>query len=74
MTQLCEASLTLFKRCHFDAEIILLFGRWYPNYKLSYRDLQAMMVERGIDLAHTTIMGWVQRDVPEFEKHWQQNK
>ena len=29
------------------------------------------MVERGIDLARTTIMRWVQRYVPEFEKHWQ---
>jgi transposase-like protein len=27
-----------------------------------------MMAERGIDLAHTTILRWVQRYVPEFEK------
>ena len=30
-----------------------------------------MMAERGINLAHTTIMRWVQRHVPEFAKHWQ---
>jgi transposase-like protein len=30
-----------------------------------------MMAERGISLAHTTIMRWVQRYVLEFEKHWQ---
>jgi transposase-like protein len=29
-----------------------------------------MMVERGISLAHTTIMRWIQRYVPEFEKRW----
>jgi len=29
-----------------------------------------MMAERGIDLAHTTILRWVQRYVPEFEKRW----
>ena len=29
-----------------------------------------MMAERGLELAHTTIMGWVQRYVPEFEKSW----
>jgi transposase-like protein len=40
-------------------------------YKLSYRDLTAMMAERGIDIAHTTIMRWVQHYVPEFEKQWQ---
>ena len=28
------------------------------------------MAERGIDLAHTTIMRWIQRYVPEFEKRW----
>jgi putative transposase len=29
-----------------------------------------MMAERGVDLAHTTILRWVQRYVPEFEKKW----
>jgi transposase-like protein len=28
------------------------------------------MAERGIALAHTTILRWVQRYVPEFEKRW----
>ena len=28
------------------------------------------MSERGLALAHTTIMRWVQRFVPEFEKRW----
>src|SRR3954452_21012896 len=31
-----------------------------------------MMSERGIALAHTTILRWVQRYVPEFEKRWNQ--
>src|SRR5689334_7515079 len=29
-----------------------------------------MMAERGIALTHTTILRWVQRYVPEFEKRW----
>jgi hypothetical protein len=37
---------------------------------LSYRDLVAMMGERGIDLAHTTILRWVQHYSPEFQKRW----
>jgi len=41
--------------CHFDQAIILLCVRWYFTYKLSYRDLRAILAERGIDLAHTTI-------------------
>jgi transposase-like protein len=40
------------------------------RYKLSLRDLVEMMAERGLHLAHTTIMGWVQRYVPAFEKCW----
>ncbi|WP_211256295.1 IS6 family transposase [Edaphobacter aggregans] len=55
---------------HFDREIIVMRGRWYLRYKLSLRDLVEMMVERGLHIAHTTIMRWVQRYVPEFEKCW----
>jgi transposase-like protein len=41
---------------HFDREIIILCVRWYLRYKLSLRDLVEMMAERGLSLAHTTIM------------------
>src|SRR5690349_17008950 len=49
----------LFKGRHFDQEIILLCVRWYLAFKLSSRDLVQMMAERGITLAHTTILRWV---------------
>ena len=61
----------LFSGRHFDQEIIVLCVRWYLNFKLSYRDLAAMMGERGIGLAHTTILRWVQHYTPEFAKRWQ---
>jgi transposase-like protein len=60
----------LFKGRHFEREIIVLCVRWYLRYKLSFRDLVEMMAERGLSLAHTTIMRWVQRFVPEFERCW----
>ena len=60
----------LFKGRHFDQEIIVLCVRWYLTFKLSSRDLVQMMAERGIALTHTTILRWVQRYVPEFEKRW----
>jgi transposase-like protein len=44
-----------FKWRHFQAEIILLCVRWYLRYPLSYRDLEGMMRERGLHIAHTTI-------------------
>ena len=71
MAELPTDAGALFKGRHFDSDIIILCVRWYITYKLSFRDLQEMMAERGIDLAHTTIMRWVQRYVPEFTKHWQ---
>ena len=46
---------TLFKYRHFEAEIILLCLRWYRRYSLSYRDLEEMMIERGLCVDHTTI-------------------
>jgi transposase-like protein len=64
------ADTDLFKGRHFDQEVIILCVRWYLSYKLSSRDLVNMMGERGIELAHTTILRWVQRYVPEFEKRW----
>jgi transposase-like protein len=60
----------LFTRCHFDSSIIILCVRWYITYKLSYRDLVAILAERNVEVAHTTIMRWVQRYIPEFEKRW----
>ncbi|MGF6472776.1 transposase-like protein [Paraburkholderia youngii] len=59
----------LFGGRHFDREIILCV-RWYLRYKLSFRDLVGMMAERGLSLAHTTILRWVRRYTPDFVKRW----
>jgi transposase-like protein len=61
----------LFKGRHLDQEIAVLCVRWYLSFKLSFRDLVAMMNERGISLAHTTILRWVQHYTPEFEKRYE---
>src|SRR5271168_3254 len=49
----------LFDGRHFDREIIVLCVRWYLRFKLSFRDLVEMIAERGLSVAHTTIMRWV---------------
>lgn len=49
-----------FKWRHFEKEIILLNVRWYLRYPLSYRDLEEMMLQRGLNVDHTTIYQWVQ--------------
>ena len=60
----------IYVKRQFDTEIIVLCVHWYITYRLSYRDLVAMMAERDVIVSHTTIMRWVIRDVPEFEKRW----
>ena len=42
--------------------------RWYLRYALSYRDLEEMMGECGVQVDHTTIFRWVQRYAPELDK------
>ena len=66
MARKVTCSDQLFKGRHVEREIIILCVRWYLRFKLSLRDLVEMMAERGLSLAHTTIMRWVQRFVPEF--------
>src|SRR5438477_2079718 len=46
----------LFEGRHFDREVIILCVRWCLRFKLSLRDLVEMMAERGLSMAHTTIM------------------
>jgi IS6 family transposase len=58
----------LFKWKHYQPEIILLTVRWYLRYNLSFRDLVEMMEERGLSVAHTTIMRWVHQYGPELDK------
>src|ERR1700680_2587166 len=48
----------------FPAEVILLAVRWYLRFGLSYRDLEELLAERGIDVDHVTIYRWVQRFTP----------
>jgi IS6 family transposase len=57
-----------FRWKHYEGEIILLNVRWYCSYGLSYRNLVEMMEERGLNLAHTTIMRWVHQYAPEIDK------
>jgi transposase-like protein len=60
----------IFKGRHFNYILIIQAVRWYITYKLSYRDICSLMAERGVTLVHTTVMRWVQRYIPVFEKKW----
>jgi transposase, IS6 family len=51
----------------FPAEIIVLAVRWYLRFGLSYRDVEELLVERGIEVDHVTVFRWVQRFTPLLE-------
>src|SRR5690349_2086678 len=48
----------------FPAEVIVLAVRWYLRYGLSYRDVEELLAERGIEVDHVTVDRWVQRFTP----------
>jgi transposase, IS6 family len=48
----------------FPPEIIVLGVRWYLRFQLSYRDVEELLAERGIEVDHVTVYRWVQRFTP----------
>jgi transposase-like protein len=70
MTQLSSEKPELFKGRHFNHLLIIQAVRWYVTHKLSYRGVCDLMAERGVTVVHTTVLRWVQRFVPAFEKKW----
>ncbi|MDT5079031.1 MAG: transposase, family [Mycobacterium sp.] len=43
----------------FPREVIAVAARWYPPYGLSYRDVEELLAERGVEVDHVTIYRWV---------------
>jgi transposase-like protein len=52
----------------FTAEAILWAVRWYLMFPVSYRDLELMLLDRGVEVDHTTIFRWIQAYATELEK------
>src|SRR5438093_8195627 len=50
----------------FPPEVITLAVRWYLRFGLSYRDVEELLADRGIEVDHVTVYRWVQRFAPEF--------
>src|SRR5215211_6722515 len=48
----------------FPSDVIVLAVRWYLRFGLSYRDLEELLAERGIEDDHVTLFRWVQRFTP----------
>jgi transposase-like protein len=48
----------------FPSDVIVLSVRWYLRFALSYRDVEELLAERGVEVDHVTIYRWVQRFTP----------
>jgi putative transposase len=57
-----------FKGSHFEREVILWGVRWYVAYPISYRQLEEMMQQRGVEVDHSTLDRWVLKYVPLLDK------
>jgi len=57
--QFNERTGTPFNRLQVPTDVALLAVRWYLRYKLSLRDLEELLLERGFEVAYETIRGWV---------------
>jgi putative transposase len=63
-----------FKGKHFCKDIIMMAVRWYVAYALSYRDIEELMRERGVDVDHATIQRWVFEFAPQLLEAFKKRK
>jgi transposase-like protein len=48
----------------FPPDVIVLAVRWYLRFGLSYRDIEELLAERGVEVDHVTVYRWVLRFTP----------
>ena len=63
-----------FKGSQFERDIILWGVRWYVAYPISYRQLEEMMQERGVEVDHSSLNRWVLKYTPALDKAFRQRK
>ncbi|BDE10964.1 hypothetical protein Llc71_26590 (plasmid) [Lactococcus cremoris] len=52
--------MNYFKGKQFQKDVIIVAVGYYLRYNLSYREIQELLYDRGINVCHTTIYRWVQ--------------
>ena len=63
-----------FKGSHFEREVILWGVPRYVAYPISYRQLEEMMQERGVEVDHSTLNRWVVKYVPRLDEQFRERK
>jgi hypothetical protein len=59
-----QLRLSAFAGYRFPPDVIFLAVRWYLRFGLSYRDLEELLAERGIEVDHVSLYRWVQHFTP----------
>ena len=72
-TQTAKRTMMDFKGNQFERDIILWGVRWYGVYPISYRQLEEMMQERGVD-ADSSLNRWVLKYTPVLDQVFRQRK
>src|SRR6266511_5886523 len=55
------AMRSAFAGFRFTPDILVLGVRWYLRFGLSYRDVEELIAERGVEVDHVTVHRWVLR-------------
>jgi len=63
-TRRVAAPRSEFAGFRFKSEVITLAVRWYLRFRLSYRDVEELLADRGIEADHATVFRWVVRFTP----------
>jgi transposase-like protein len=59
--RLAPVPWSAFAGFRFPPDVIVLAVRWYLRFGLSYRDVEELLAERGVEADHVTVYRWVQR-------------
>jgi transposase-like protein len=51
----CQPPKSAFAGFRFPPEVIVVAVRWYLRFNLSYRDVEELLVERGVEVDHVTV-------------------
>ena len=62
--KMIEALRRVVQRMHYPLEVMLVCVRWYAAYRLSFRQIEEMMAERGVFVDHSTLHRWSMKILP----------
>ena len=63
-----------YRYCHFPPTIIQHSVWLYARFSLSFRDVEDLLAERGIDVSYETVRRWVAKFGPQIARRLRQHR